>query len=387
MGFVVVGVVWGRTEWFSALFTASAVGTVIIGFALQETIASFFAGLALITEGVYGVGDWVHVGDTEGKVVKLSRRSTQIMTRAGDVVTINNRSIGSSLVRNVSRGGGRHSETVTVSAPYDVAPNRVRDVLLQAALAAPGVLRDPPPRIRLLAYAASSIDYEVKFFTREFETLPDVRSDVMVHIWYHFQRAGIAFPYPVLEVRRLAPSATHGLVTWEAVAERLKAVPLFKDLGSGDLPVLARGAEVREYGAGETLVRQGEAGDTCYLIDQGRVVVLVADGTAERRVAELGSGDVFGEMSLLTGEQRTATVRTVADTRVIEVGAPAMRGMLEHSPDLASHLAEVVVRRKEGLTEARAHLDAAAKARLTAETRRVRDLIRVCFNLRSSKEG
>lgn len=145
MIFFVVGGIWGRTDWFSTLFTASAVGTVILGFALQETLANFFAGVSLLAERVYAPGDWVVVGDVEGEVLRISRRSTQLRTRSHDIATLANRQIGAGVVRNLSRPGGLHAELLTVSAPYDAPPNKVRDALAAALKACPRVLDEPAP--------------------------------------------------------------------------------------------------------------------------------------------------------------------------------------------------------------------------------------------------
>lgn len=376
MVFLVVGGIWGRTEWFSALFTASAVGTVILGFALQETLANFFAGVALVSERTYGIGDWIWVGDVEGKVLRITRRSTRLRTRVGDIVTMSNRAVLASVIRNATLADPAHAEFVHVSAPYDAPPNTVRDVLQRATRATPEILTDPPPRFRLKTYADSGIDYEVRFCTRDLDRLPDIKSALLVHIWYFFRRAGISFPYPVREVRRLQPGFVAPPITAAAIRRRLVATPLFAELSSDLLDLLVEGTRVVEFGAHQTIIQQGESGSTCYVVDIGHVAALVSDGSSERRVAELGPGELFGELGLLTGKPRTTTVRTQEDARLLEIGAGTMRVALERSPDLAHRLAEVTVLRQAGLLEVRAALDSAAASNIRTESLRLGEAIR-----------
>ena len=385
MAFVVVGVLWARADLFSALFAGSAILTFVVGLALQDTIKNFISAWAIVGEGVYNIGDWVWIGEDEGEVIAISRRTTKIRTRTSDLVAIPNSMVTASKVRNESRPSTVHAELVYVTAAYDAPPNRVRDVLRRAVLEVPKVLASPAPMLRLHKFADSGIDYQVKFWVNDIGGIHDIKSDVMIQIWYHFQRDGIEFPYPVREIRRRAVATQAPEDTAHAVLARLKSNGFFGALPEDLLTLLARDAGLVQYGAGERVVQHREAGDTCYVVDAGRLAVLVTDGLVERQVAILKPGDLFGEMSLLTGEPRSATVRALDDSRLVAVGSSGLRGALERSPDLATRLAEVVTMRREGLTEARAALDAAGRARMEAQVQRLGDLIKRFFRLPGSE--
>ncbi len=385
--FAIVGVIWGRTDWFEPLFTASAVGTVILGFALQETLANFFAGISLLAERSYGIGDWVWISDHEGEVIAVSRRSTRLRNRQGDVITVSNRIVAAGVLRNQSKPTPLHAELVTVSAPYETPPNRVREVLKRAMEDVEGLVAAPAPIVRLARFADSGIDYEVKVWLTDVGRMPDILSEARVQIWYHFRRAGISIPFPIRELRRGRAEGGEAGLDGDAVRVRLAGVALFQALPPDVLDVLARGAHAVEFAAGERVVRQGAQGRSCYVVDAGRVGVVIQDGAHARTVATLGPGDLFGEMSLLTGQDRAATVKTLTDARLIEVEAPALREALELAPDLAGKLAEVVTLRQEGLLEARAALDAQARARVEAGTLRLRELIRQFFRLPPPSAG
>src|SRR5205814_1266065 len=138
-----------------------------------------------------------------------------------------------------------------------------------------------------------------------------------------FRREGIEIPYPVRELRRAKASEAAGEATAAgSPLERLKTVPFFAALPEDLLLPLAGGVVVREFGAGERIVRQGDKGDSCYVVDRGRAAVYVADGASERLVALLEPGALFGEMSLLTGEPRSATVRAQGDVRLLMLSVP-----------------------------------------------------------------
>jgi len=380
MVFVVVGGIWHQTQWFTGLFTASALGGVALVFAAQETLKNFFAGVSIVSEGTFGIGDWVWVGEEEGEVVEITRRTVKLRNRAADLVVMPNVMVAASKVRNQSRPTPLHAEFVYVQAAADAAPTHVRDVLRHAVLEVAAVLREPPPVLRVKQFVDSGVEYQVKFWVTDLAKIPDIKSDCLAQIWYHFRREGIEIPYPVRELRRPAGRAV-GRVSDDAISTRLRSAPFFAGLSDDLLALLARSAVMEEYGAGEAVVRVGDAGNTCYVVDTGRLAVLVTDGRAEREVAVLETGALFGEMSLLTGEPRTATVRVLDDARLVALAAPAVRGALARSPELTHALAEAAALRKEGLTQARSELDAHARERVREGAKNLGTLIRRFFRL------
>jgi small-conductance mechanosensitive channel/CRP-like cAMP-binding protein len=381
MAFVVVGFIWQRTDFFSALFTVSAVSGAVILFALKDTFTNFISAWTIFGEGIFSIGDWIVVGDDEGEVISITRRTTKIRTRAGDAVTIPNGQVTSGKVRNESRPTPAHAEYMHVQVAYDAPPNRVRDILRRAVLEVPQIVSEPAPKFRLKNFSESGIDYQVKAWIEDIAHIPDILSDLRVQIWYHFQREGIEFPYPVREIRRRAAQASDPAAKSRSIHERLKSVPFFEALPEHLLALLSRDAGLVGFGAGERVVQVGEAGDTCYVVDAGRLAVLVSDGQIDRQVHEFRPGDLFGEMSLLTGEPRSATVRALEDSQLVSVGSSALRAALERAPELALRLAEVATLRREGLLHARAALDAAARARVEAGSHRLRELIKRFFKL------
>jgi CRP-like cAMP-binding protein len=115
---------------------------------------------------------------------------------------------------------------------------------------------------------------------------------------------------------------------------------------------LSRAASEHLFGEGEAIVRQGESGASMFVILHGRVrVVLEPSG---QQVARIEAGGFFGEMSVLTGEPRSASVRAESDVRLLEISAAQMRDLVQATPGLLEHISQVMASRRVGLAAAEA---------------------------------
>jgi CRP-like cAMP-binding protein len=153
----------------------------------------------------------------------------------------------------------------------------------------------------------------------------------------------------------------------------------------GELPEpvierLAARTRVALYSDGEEVIRQGEPGSELFIVRRGEVVVLVGkDGKRPVEVARLGPGKFFGEMSLMTGEARTATVVTDGTCELFVVGHAEIREMLESEPELAQHFAEVLAGRRLELGEQAS--DAGDEEEASAQTSVLLSRIKSFFSL------
>ena len=158
----------------------------------------------------------------------------------------------------------------------------------------------------------------------------------------------------------------------DAVAGVLARVDLFAPLDDAARARLAARTKERVFGAGEVIVRQGDTGRSLFVVHRGEVVVrLEPDG---REVARTRPGGVFGEMSLLTGDPRTATVAAARDSVVLEIDADALRDVVLSRPDALDAISRLVVERRVGLDAAQAA--ARDEAGLTAQSASLIDRMR-----------
>jgi small-conductance mechanosensitive channel len=365
----------------TGLFTTSALLTVVIGLALQDTLGNLFAGLALQTERSFRVGDWVRFAAHEGVVSDVSWRATKIRTRDNDLVVVPNTVIGKDVLLNYSQPSLVHAITCEVGCHYRHPPGDVIAALHEAASQTEGVLPRPRAAVRTVAFGDSAITYQLRCWIKDYAVEPDIRSDLMTRIWYVFDRRGIEIPFPIRSVfvhevtaeRR----AAHERAETERVQGRLRRCDLFEMLSEPELAQLAGRVRVEKYFTGETVIRQGDTGDSIYVIDEGRVEVLAeVAGDGERRIAEMESPAFFGEMSMMMDEPRSATVRALVPTRFLVIDRESFRDTLQGNPGIAARLSETLAHRNRELDAARV---SRAEEPMATEERRILDRIRQLF--------
>ncbi len=332
-------------------FNVLAVSSLVVGYVLasatQDTLGSLVAGLALNAENSFSIGDWIAVGDRVGRVTDITWRSTRLRTKNLEDIIVPNATLSKETLVNFSRPTPELRTRIQIGAGYDSPPNLVRQVLLEAIRDIPGIDPVPPPKVRVVNYADFAIEYEALFFIHEYERLEEIKADLMNLVWYRFKRAAIPIPYPIRDVRARQVTREDDRAAErervEAGARLLAAIDLFAKLTDAERLALAGRCRPGIFGAGETIVRQGEAGHSLFLIESGRVGIFVDQNGRDRtRVGELGPGAFFGERSLLTGEGRSATVSALADTAVLELDKDSFKAILQARPEMAEYLATVL---------------------------------------------
>jgi CRP-like cAMP-binding protein len=353
---------------------------VVIGLALQDTLGNLFAGLALQSERSFRVGDWVRFGAYEGVVSDVSWRATKIRTRDNDLVVVPNTVISKDVLLNFSAPSTMHALTSEVGCHYRHPPGHVMAVLGEAVAQVDGVLARPQPQVRTVGYGDFAINYQLRYWIRDVAFEPEIRSDLMSRIWYVFDRHGIEIPFPIRNVLLKDEGATAATASEKELARirvRLRRCDLFDAVGDEELDALAERVRVERYFTGETVLRQGEPGDSLYVVDEGRVEVLLRTGEDQtKRLAELSSGSFFGEMSMMVDEPRSATVRATAPTRFLVVDREAFKETLQSNPAIAARLSETLALRKQQQDIARA---TDPEGPVEVDERRILDRIRQLF--------
>jgi small-conductance mechanosensitive channel len=343
-----------------ALIAVPTVATAVVGFALKDVIARFASGIEL--GKIIRVGDWVTLMGKEGVITDINLNYVTIKTRGWDYVSLPNDAVTQAEVVNHSRPEGVTARTVTVEAGYDYPPLLVKQVLLDAAAAAPGVAPHPPPLSYLHEFKESGIEYKLRFWLTDFARRERIAGEVMAYVWYAFKRHGIEIPYPqrVLHQAALPDHATRHAAQVAEFLAHLRSISFLSVLNEEEHRRLAEGAEKRVFMPGELVVREGDHGAELFVVTSGTADVEIAAGGQHTKVAAIKPGDFFGEMSLLTGAPRSATVRATAPLSVLVVGKEDLAPLLANNQSLVDRFGETLAQRQSALAS---HRESAAKSK------------------------
>jgi small-conductance mechanosensitive channel/CRP-like cAMP-binding protein len=388
LGFVVVlfGVLGQSGVDVASLVATSAVLTAILGLALQSTLTNLLAGILLHVDRSLGVGDWVQFGQRQGSITEIRWRSTVLRTIDGDTVIIPNAQVTAHEIHNFSRPLPRHRARVNVGFHYRHPPNDVRRVLVAAARATPEVLTEPAPDCFPVEFGDSAVVYTLRYWIDRFDRDGDIRGEVLTRVWYAARRAGLEIPFPIRTiVEAKEPAAGPASIPDHALRARVEAleqVDLFSALEPAERQVLAAGLHEQRFALGEAIVTQGQAGDSMFIIAEGRVQVALAQDDVLSNLAALGAGDVLGEMSLMTGAPRTATCLAATDVLCYELDHATLQRVLTTRPAIADQMSALLAARQQQIARKGDELLARAAARTTDSRRDIVEKIRRLFNLK-----
>ena len=346
-----------------ALVALPTVATAVVGVALRDTLVRFFAGISL--GKMMRVGDWVSVMDKEGVVTDIGFGHMTLRTEDNDYVALPNNNVIQAGLINYSRPTTAHGCHILVEAAYRTPPAQVRTVLADAASAVGAVLADPAPEAMVEAFKDSGIQYRLRFWIRDYSKHQFIQSEVMTYVWSAFQRNGIEIPFPQRVVQTLMPQDRGVVLKRQAdqIVAHLAKVDFFAILAPRQIESLASEARVQEFLPGEEVVRQGESGEELFIILDGTAEVRVRQDGLSSTVASLQGGQFFGEMSLLTGEPRTATVVALTPLKVVAINKQALSRVVQEDRSLVDRISGVVAQR---------HVEmAATKEQLSRESAKV----------------
>lgn len=352
------GVSFIAHRWFAVELTpflaTSAVLGAVVGLALQDTLGNLFAGIALHTEEPFRVGDWVKMGEAEGRVLQVSWRAVRLLTWYGDTVTVPNNEAARHSVRNFSAPAEPHSRTLVIGASYHTPPNKVLSILQQLVDQVELMVKQPAPALRVFGYSDQSIQYEIRYYVARYEDYRRVEGEIYRLIWYHFRRHGIEIPFPVRNVYLHQPAARE--IPEEAPAARLertlRGIDVFRPLSDDELRAAIASFRQLHYATGERIIGEGEPGDSFFVVDRGEVEVSKKLAGKSRALARLMEGQFFGEMALLTGEARSATVVAASDVDVFRLDKAGFEKILAANPSIAVEISAILAERRDAQTQA-----------------------------------
>ncbi len=352
-----------------ALVALPTIATAVVGVALKDTLTRLFAGIELGKS--VKPGDWIRASGSEGLVTEIGLEHLTMVTRERTQVTLPNDGLIRDGVVNFSRPTTTHLSVVDVEASYAAPPARVCRVLEEAACAVDGVLAEPLPLAQVVAFQDSGILYRVKFPISDFARAPIIASMVRIYVWNAFARHKIEFPFPqrVIHTKPAAEMHADG-EDRDRIMRLLYGVDFLAELDPKQLEILAQESRVEHYLPGERVVRQGDEGQECYVIIEGTADVSIEEAGLRSTLSSVQEGQFFGELSLLTGERRAATVTAASSLKVIVIGKAALLHVVQSDQGLVERISEVVAGRQAAASAAREQLSReASMAKRTSQTR------------------
>ena len=232
-------------------------------------------------------------------------------------------------------------------------PGKVRDVVIEAVRSQSFVRSEPAPDCVLQDFKDDACTYACRYWIDDFQRDDFLDSAVRSAIWYGLHRAGMEIPFPSMNINVTELNEDREQRKQdEEYARRVDAlsrVDVFRALDAEKIDRLARRMRMIIFGPGEVVLRQGDPGDSLYVVRSGGVAVQLEVHGAQKEVATLSSGQFFGEMSLMTGESRSATIVAKTDCECYIVDKEAFQEILEERPELAGVISEILSHRQVAL--------------------------------------
>ncbi len=343
--FLVIRFVFDRP--IGGLLATSGIVTLVIGFAIRDMIADFFSGIAMNLERPCQIGDWVELdAGTVGQVIELNWRATRLKTLADTIVVVPNSNLASRQFINFSNPRSHYRDSLRITLNYTADPTRVQNILLAAVLATDGLSTERQPSVVIREFSERGVIYAVRYFVHDHSHRARSRHAVATTVLQHLHQAGIAIPYGQQEVilsRGRRPRQERRINQ----RRLLSRVEWLRALNDKELDALSSAAIDREYREGENIVVEGERGSSLFVLVEGVVEARCSGDGIETKIGRIKPGMAFGEMSLLTGAPRLATVSALTDVYALEVRREDLEPILRGRPAIADQLGDIMAKRMD----------------------------------------
>ena len=361
-----------------------------IGLGLQDATKNFVSGLTLLLERKLKVGDFVEIDTLSGYIREVSIRSTLIRTRDGAYVVVPNSKMAENRIVNWSYDGFKSRIKIPVGVSYDSDPVVVTEILLKSAYMEKSVFHEPTPEVIFKGFMDNSLGFELWVWVNRIDREPQIKSSLNFIIEYNLRQQGINIPFPQLDLWFRNPEVfTSSLISRSngqdmlqrervhngqdtpqrvqqelpkqaskplAIRDLLKQVTYFHNFTDIELRQLIEIGYRKRLTDSSILFREGDPGDAFYIILSGSVEVFVEK--IDKQLTTLQTGNFFGELSLMLGIPRTASVRALEDTILFVINNKGFEKLLHEQPELAEVIIEELGKHQEELSERQEQLRA-----------------------------
>jgi small-conductance mechanosensitive channel/CRP-like cAMP-binding protein len=345
----------------SSLVATSAVITAVVAFAMQDTLGNILGGLALQLDNSLEIGDWVKLDDLSGRVVEIQWRYTAILTRNGEKVVVPNSQLMKgkfTVLLDPDLGLNAWRRWVWFNVDYSVAPGLVIAAVERAVAEAEiiNVAKYPAPSCAVMDFVPGAMRYAVRYWLLDPQDDDLTDSSVRIHILTALQRSGwrVALPDQVVHLVK-EDEAYRDRVYERELQRRLQAlsgVELFAFLSDAERRMVAERLGYSPFARGAMMTHQGAVAHWLYLITSGEADVLwVAPNGEKRLLTTVPAGNVLGEMGLMTGAPRSATVVAKTDVEAYRLDKSGFEDIIRARPELAESMAHILAARIQQIDE------------------------------------
>lgn len=317
------------------LLATSGALAIVIGLAIQSTLNDVFSGLVLNATQPFRLGDWVTIGDVEGKVIASNWRATSLLNAQGNVVVIPNSVAARTNIVNANQPVDTHGLSVVLPIEPSVRPAVVLDALSQAASSCIDVLAMPAPLVSVRRATDDAIEYQIVCFVDSLDKKIDARNQLFDLAHRHLGSRGVVLrPLSV-------PAAAHRPL--DEPHRLLRDVSIFQTLDHGELDELALQLTPLTFEPGGTIYAAHDAQlRALYIIARGVAKVTVPNGTGELEVRRLSPGDAIGQSGILAGVQSNVTVRAATHATVYRLDKDALTPVLARRPEVTKEMCRLL---------------------------------------------
>jgi small-conductance mechanosensitive channel/CRP-like cAMP-binding protein len=360
----------------ASIVTTSAVVTGILALSLQTTLGNVIGGVALQLDRSIRVGDWIQLENgRQGLVREIHWRHTVIETRDWDTIIVPNSSLLAANIIILGKRDGevlQHRMWVYFNVDFRYRPSfviRTAEEAIQAAPPIRGVAEHPLPNCVCLDFAKDQREsysvYAVRYWLTIIAEDDPTSSRVRQRLFAALKRAGIPLAIPAAQLFVDQDSAERRIQKHKSdVDARLLAlgnIDFLNLLDADELEFVAAGLQPGQFSAGENITVQGREAHWLYILTEGTADVLITEGNQEQMVASLEAPTIVGEMGLMTGEPRSATVVATSPVHTYRLFRDNFQQILSDRPQLMEAISRVLATRDVELRSAREQLDVHAK--------------------------
>ncbi|HTL90357.1 MAG TPA: mechanosensitive ion channel domain-containing protein [Leptolyngbya sp.] len=336
------------------------------GIGLQNITSNFISGITLLFEQPIKVGDYIEVDQMAGIVEEISIRGTTIRTVNGVFVIVPNSRFLENSVVNWSYRDPKCRIAIAIAVIDESDSLTALEALLAAARQESRVLASPSPEVQFkgLDIEFSMLRFELLVWIERPIEMESIKSSLQFLIEAEFRDRGIdpkAAPTDIVlndlptivqllqnkEVQTDAIAPSKLPISGWLLRDLLRTVSYFQHCSDVELRQVIEKGYRQKLNAGEVIAREKDPGDAFYLILSGAVEVVVE--SINQQVAVRRSGEFIGEMSLLLGIPRSATLRTIEDTILFVVDYDNLQSLLSRHQELADQIASALSQRQETL--------------------------------------